>query len=199
MRSATALGPPSRKMSSLTSMTIAAVPHAVDSLQAKSGVLLARRYSTKCGMSKVQRPSEMMTMVGRRLHATRIALGIERQEVMANLMGVQLSTYNNWERGIRMASTDAVVRLLGKTGIGLDWIFAGEMRSLPYDVASKLNEASAEIGAVVGGPIASPALTRHSLSEPGVARIPPRKPRSWALHENEAAALTPVPPSVDSS
>lgn len=118
-----------------------AKPHSVDSLQAIRGVPLPGGFCESQGMPRPQRPSDMKVLAGQRLEAARVALGVTRQDVMADRLGVQSSAYSNWETGYRLADVAAMVRLLSLTGIGPDWIYAGETRGLPFDLAGKLVEA----------------------------------------------------------
>jgi transcriptional regulator with XRE-family HTH domain len=144
-------------------------------------------------MAKAQRPSELKMMAALRLRAARMALGIERQEALANKLKVTASAYNNWETGARMPDIAAMVRLWEATGIGPDWIYAGSLNGVPYSMAERLKECSAEVGAVVGGAVAEwpMAAERAALPKPAAA-VPARRPRHITLHE--PPPLGPEPP-----
>ena len=130
-------------------------------------------------MPDMERASDLKTMAGLRLKAARLVLGVERQDVMANVLGVQPSAYNNWEKGHRLPDVAAMVRLLGRSGVSLDWIFAGELRSMPFDLAEKLQEQAIELGAAVAVP-ASLAPNHPNGRRDLVVR---RKPPTRQLHE----------------
>lgn len=135
-------------------------------------------------MAKPQRPSDIKIMAGRRLEVARKALGVEKQEAFARLLGVAATTYNNWAKGERMPDVSAMVRLLDKCDIGPDWIYAGSLRGVPYDKAETLKTVAAEMGAVVGGAVAEWPMTteRRALPRPAAA-VPRRAPRNTTFHE----------------
>ncbi len=118
-------------------------------------------------------------MAGLRLKAARLVLGVDRQDVMANVLGVQPSAYNNWEKGHRLPDVAAMVRLLNRSGVSLDWIFAGELRSMPFDLAAKLQEQAVELGASVAVPASLAPNHTSSRRHLVVQRKPPRH----QLHE----------------
>ena len=135
--------------------------------------------STVRRVPNAQRASDLKTMAGLRLKAARLVLGVERQDVMANVLGVQPSAYNNWEKGHRLPDVAAMVRLLNRSGVSLDWIFAGELRSMPFDLAARLQEQAQEPGAAVAVPA---SLAPH---HPTGRRqlVVQRKPPPHQLHE----------------
>lgn len=102
-------------------------------------------------MSRATRPTEIMQQSGLRLLAVRDALGWH-QERFAQEIGVERTTLANWEGGKRMPDVLAMVRLYQRFDIPLEWIYAGELGRLPYDIADKLRDRAAELGAVVGAP-----------------------------------------------
>lgn len=104
-------------------------------------------------MSKPERPSEMKRQAGLRLRAVRESLEL-KQESMANMLGCTRTALTNWENGERMPDVAAMVRLYQRTGITLEWIFAGSLRELSFDKGDALAQRAAELGAVVGGPVA---------------------------------------------
>ena len=118
-------------------------------------------------------------MAGLRLKAARLVLGVERQDVMANVLGVQPSAYNNWEKGHRLPDVAAMVRLLNRSGVSLDWIFAGELRSMPFELAAKLQEQAAELGAAIA--VAASLSPNHPTSRRQL--VVHRKKLPHQLHE----------------
>jgi transcriptional regulator with XRE-family HTH domain len=137
-------------------------------------------------MAKRQRPSEMKVQAGLRLKAARLALGVHRADVFAATLGVTATAYGNYEKGDRLPDAAMLVRLLEKSGIGPDWVYAGSLAGVPFDLAEVLREKAAEVGAVVGGPVAQwpMATERHALPRPPAA-VPPKRLRSGHLTIHE--------------
>jgi transcriptional regulator with XRE-family HTH domain len=138
-------------------------------------------------MSKAERPSEMKRQAGLRLRAAREHLEL-KQESMANMLGCTRTALTNWENGDRLPDVAAMVRLYQRTGITLEWIFAGSLREMNYDKSADLERLAAELGAVVGAPVAE--LPTEVQRRPGlaaskpVAQAPKRRPKGggW-MHE----------------
>ena len=137
------------------------------------------------GMPRKPPASEIDVMAGRRLRAVREAMGIG-QAAFGHIVGVERTTLANWEAG-RLPDVRAMVRLMQKVGVPLDWIYAGYLRNLPYEVAEMLEARAADLGAVVGGPVAEwpmeidrrPGL--QSLRAP--AAVPAKRLRRVTFHE----------------
>lgn len=127
-------------------------------------------------MSKAERPSEMKRQAGLRLRAVREHLAL-KQESMANLLGCTRTALANWENGERLPDVGAMVRLYQRTGITLEWIFAGSLREISYDKSADLEHHAAVLGAVVGGPVAE--LPSEVERRPGLqaAKPPAQTPR----------------------
>ena len=139
-------------------------------------------------MAKTQRPSEMKTQAGLRLKAARLALDVERQDVFAAALGVSPTAYGNYELGKRLPDAAMLVRLLAKSGIGADWVYAGSLAGVPFDIAQILLEKAAEVGAVVGGPVAEwPMATAAGARPRPAAAVPQRRHRGGrvTLHERQ--------------
>lgn len=75
--------------------------------------------------------------IAERLRLAREALGISQAE-MGRRAGVTYQAWNNWERGAKRISVDQAGRLRRATGISLDWIYWGDMRGLPHELAVKI-------------------------------------------------------------
>lgn len=137
-------------------------------------------------VSTKERPSEIVTQAGRRLRAVREALGWQ-QERFAEEIGVTRTALANWEGGTRLPDVLAMVRLFRRFGVPLEWIYAGEVRHVEYDLAQALIEKAAELQAVVGAPTAEwpmEVATRggpHAAAPP--ARVPRKRNTSPGLHE----------------
>lgn len=140
-------------------------------------------------MSKAERPSEMKRQAGLRLRAVREHLNL-KQESMANLLGCTRTALTNWENGDRLPDVAAMVRLYQRTGITLEWIYAGSLREMSYDKSAELERLAAELGAVVGGPVAE--MPAEVARRPGLqsakppAQVPKRRRHGpgW-LHDQE--------------
>jgi len=65
---------------------------------------------------------------------------------MAENLGLTKSAYSNYENGIRLPDVYAMVALLELYGIGPDWIYAGQIRGVPYDLAARLIDEAAREG-----------------------------------------------------
>jgi transcriptional regulator with XRE-family HTH domain len=146
-----------------------------------------RDGATIRAMSKAERPSEMKRQAGLRLRAAREHLQLN-QENMANMLGCTRTALTNWENGDRLPDVAAMVRLYQRTGITLEWIYAGSLREMNYDKSADLERLAGENGAVVGAPVAEMAaeVARRSgiaASKPP-ARAPSRRSKAagW-LHE----------------
>lgn len=140
-------------------------------------------------MAKTQRPSEMKEQAGLRLKAARLALDVPRADAFAAILGVSATAYGNYETGERLADAAMLVRLLEKSGIGPDWVYAGSLAGVPFELAQLLRDKAAEVGAVVGGPVAQwpRAAEAQALPRPAAA-VPPRRRNAHRMkvHEHQA-------------
>lgn len=127
-------------------------------------------------------------MAGLRLRAVREAwdqAGVVKQESFANGIGVTRTALANWEAG-KLPDVRAMARLYEWLGIPLEWIYLGQLRHVDYDLAERLRDAAARLGAAVGGQ--TPQWPMQIERKPGIAAhrlaasIPTRKKRV-TLHE----------------
>ena len=88
-------------------------------------------------MSNPSRPAEVMRLAGLRLVAARCALGLTQSE-LAQALGVTPQRLSNWERGEHLADVLAMRTLRRLYGVRLDWIYDGDVTSLPYELAVEL-------------------------------------------------------------
>jgi transcriptional regulator with XRE-family HTH domain len=95
-------------------------------------------------MSRITRPEA----VGKRLELTRMALGYESQKDFYGSTGLGASSYSMWENGTRYPSVTHAMRLCQEYGLTLDWIYRGDIASLPHKTAMKIkNEISKRLNA----------------------------------------------------
>ena len=78
--------------------------------------------------------------VGDRLRAVREALELSQSDV-ARAIDVRANTYNQWEHGKRLIDPLVASRLCDQFGVTMDWIYRGNMSSLPQHLAAKLVRA----------------------------------------------------------
>lgn len=81
--------------------------------------------------------------VGRRLRATRRALGFKRQSEIADLLGCNRSNWVAYEKGDRVLPPRFALELLHRYGVTLDFIYAGREDALPTDLRGRINAALA--------------------------------------------------------
>lgn len=77
--------------------------------------------------------------IGDRLRITRAALG-HTQATMARLMGSSTDgqAYENYEAGRRRISVDHALALCASVGLTMDWIYRGNIQSLPAELAERI-------------------------------------------------------------
>ena len=75
--------------------------------------------------------------VRRRVVQLRKAMGFT-QATMGRLCGMNATTWNNYEKGVRRISIDMAIKLCQTTGVTMDFIYRGEMRGLQHDLVLKL-------------------------------------------------------------
>jgi DNA-binding XRE family transcriptional regulator len=78
--------------------------------------------------------------IGRRLLATRLALGFESQLEFATAAGVSPQALNNYERGRSRPSLEIALSLCDRFGLTLDWIYRGDAGGLPHRLAQTLTQ-----------------------------------------------------------
>ncbi len=74
--------------------------------------------------------------IGNRLRFLREAKGCKHQIQMGRLVGVSQSRYSNWENGIGVIPVEFAVKICSLTGATLDFIYIGNVSSLPMHLAS---------------------------------------------------------------
>jgi len=75
--------------------------------------------------------------IGERLRQARQALKISQVRA-AEVCGASVTAYNNWERGNRTPSPNSMIKLWERYRISLDWIYVGDPRGLPSEIADTI-------------------------------------------------------------
>ncbi|WP_211098460.1 helix-turn-helix domain-containing protein [Azospirillum sp. B506] len=75
---------------------------------------------------------------GRRLRTTREALGFNSVREFAAMTNVTEHVLSAWERGKALVRPWYVSSLKQKWGITHDWIYDGDVKGLPYSLATKI-------------------------------------------------------------
>ena len=114
---------------------------------------------------------------GLRLAAVRKMLSRSAAE-MAHLMGVSMKAYQAYEGGQNLVTPLPAYRLFVLERVPMEWLYAGDLRRADYDVAQRLTEAAAEVGATIGGLV--PEFETDARPDPP---RPPRRPLR-SLHED---------------
>ncbi len=82
-------------------------------------------------------------IVGPRLKALRLALGVKTQTAFAKAIGVGISTYNPWEKATRPLTFEGACLIRAKYHIPLDYLFFGDaLDELPNKVVTYLKSAA---------------------------------------------------------
>lgn len=69
--------------------------------------------------------------VERRLALARKAIGVDQQE-FGTAAGLSQPRYNQYEKGKRLLTLDAAMKLCEHYGLTLDWLYRGDPSGLPY-------------------------------------------------------------------
>ena len=77
--------------------------------------------------------------LGIRLAATRLALGVARPVQMCKAIDVKPNTYSQWEAGTRRPNLDDMLRFCDRYGVTLDWIYRGNIATLPQVLIAKID------------------------------------------------------------
>lgn len=91
-------------------------------------------------MTRDRAPDELK-IIGNRLRAARLALGLTQKELYEPL-GVKAATWNHWESGKRLPDPLMMAKLKELHGITTDWIYAGDSSALPFSLARNLLRAA---------------------------------------------------------
>lgn len=84
-------------------------------------------------MPRKPRSDDLKILIGRRLRASREALGLP-QKALYKPLRVGKSTWSMWEIGDRLPDPLAMARFCNTHGVSLDWIYRGDTSGLPSEL-----------------------------------------------------------------
>ena len=79
--------------------------------------------------------------IARRLEAL-VAYTGRNQSAFAELVGVTQPAMSNYLKGLRRPQLDEAIKIAGKTGVTLDWIYLGDRSGLPARLLESLPDLS---------------------------------------------------------
>lgn len=85
--------------------------------------------------------------IGARLILLREALGFSTSAAFARHVELTPQALNNYERGIGRPDLDAALKIVRRTRVTLDWVYAGEDSGLSVELARLLNAAEERLAA----------------------------------------------------
>lgn len=65
-------------------------------------------------------------------------MGFRQQRMWCTFIGVPENTWNHFERGRRPITPEVAVKVFGRTGATMDWIYMGIESGLPAHLVRKL-------------------------------------------------------------
>lgn len=77
--------------------------------------------------------------VGGRVKLLRLVSKPENQKVWAELLGAKPQQYNNWERGQTIIPVEYAVKICGRTGANLDFIYLGKTDGITRALSDALD------------------------------------------------------------
>ncbi|MDF2232565.1 helix-turn-helix transcriptional regulator [Albimonas sp. CAU 1670] len=87
----------------------------------------------------------MPEMIGARLRAARLALGLKSSEI-ADRVGIERTYWSRCEGGKRRLSLDIAILLCDVFPLTLDYLFLGKIQSLPESLANKIRHEFTKAG-----------------------------------------------------
>lgn len=75
--------------------------------------------------------------IGRRLKATRQALGLRARDIH-HATGIGESTWSQYENGRRFPDLMQMLPFADRYGVTLDWIYRGIIAAVPFELAQKI-------------------------------------------------------------
>lgn len=88
---------------------------------------------------------ESLAAHSKRLRLLRLACmdGTDNQAAWCRLVKIDLATWNNAETGDNFLGRTSAAKLRSTFGVGFDYIYFGDLRVLPTDLATKIAEIDA--------------------------------------------------------
>jgi len=145
------------------------------------------------GMGRASTSELVKIHIGRRLRVARAYLGIEQLQ-MARLMGIEPTTLSNYEKGIRLADTTAVLRLMQHSDFTPNFILGGLLTGMDFDMRQKIEELAGAHEACIGGLVPEWPMATELRGRPRAPAATPRKPLRRVLHEQQAPLPRPGKP-----
>lgn len=96
-------------------------------------------------MGRKLRRATPYAAVGKRLKAVRLALDFDVLEDFAREIGIRSNYWSQHETGVRLITLDRARELKSRFGVGLDFIFDGNLDDLPKEFESRFNEHFAKL------------------------------------------------------
>lgn len=93
----------------------------------------------------MKKPIHSPEIVGGRLERIRIACDIGTQADMARLLGVSPTRLNNWVKGDNLLPVPYAYKLKQLTGVTLDYIYCGDVSSLPIKLSISLRHDNSSL------------------------------------------------------
>lgn len=88
-------------------------------------------------MTQIPSPPHSRIEIGRRLKATRQALGLRTRDIH-RATGIAESTWSQYENGHRFPDLMQMLPFADRFGIPLDWIYRGIISAVPYEIAQRV-------------------------------------------------------------
>lgn len=89
------------------------------------------------GVTQSPLPPHSRSEIGRRLKATRQALGLRTRDIH-RATGIAESTWSQYENGRRFPDLMQMLPFADRFGIPLDWIYRGIIAAVPYEIAQRI-------------------------------------------------------------
>jgi transcriptional regulator with XRE-family HTH domain len=96
----------------------------------------------KCAMAGRQPMNPIDAESAQRLRVLRHALGFPTQAAFAAFLGVELTRWNNFERGRPLSREVAITLATRIPGLTVDWLYFGRTSGLSLELASKLDQST---------------------------------------------------------
>lgn len=94
------------------------------------------------GVTQSPQPPHSRSEIGRRLKATRQALGLRTRDIH-RATGIAESTWSQYENGRRFPDLMQMLPFADRFGVPLDWIYRGILAAVPFDLAQRILDSQA--------------------------------------------------------